>query len=217
MIGGMFVKYLSSDPRLFFAVVFTVVVSICLHELSHGIVAIWFGDRTPIETGHMTPNPMVHMGGFSFLLLIVAGIAWGQMPVNPSRMRGRYAPACVAIAGPAMNILLAVISLGCLGLWQRHMVPGHISTFDKNAHFVLWIFGLFNVALAIFNLIPIPPLDGSHVLANLVPPFGELLGRLAGGGALGIVFLALFFFASKYIFDGANYASLWFLQHVRGF
>ena len=73
----MFIEQLSTDPQYFFAVCITVVLSVCLHELAHGIVAIWLGDRTPIETGHMTLNPAVHMGWMSLVLLLVAGIAWG--------------------------------------------------------------------------------------------------------------------------------------------
>src|SRR5690242_8274392 len=115
----MFLESLQSNPRFFMAVVITVVVSICLHELCHGIVAIWCGDRTPIERGHMTLNPAVHMGVFSVICLLLAGIAWGSMPINPRRMRGKYAPALVSAAGPACNILLSVLALLSVGLWDR--------------------------------------------------------------------------------------------------
>ena len=67
--------------------VFWVIFSICLHELAHGWAAIWQGDRTPRETGHMTMNPMVHMGGASLIVFALVGIAWGLMPTDPSRYR----------------------------------------------------------------------------------------------------------------------------------
>src|SRR4051794_8117784 len=105
----MFFEELQKDPRFFMAVVITVVVSICIHELSHGFMAIALGDRTPIESGHMTLNPAVHMGVFSVLCLLTAGIAWGSMPVDPTRLRGRYADALVAAAGPASNVVLALL------------------------------------------------------------------------------------------------------------
>ena len=80
----MFLQYLSTHPQLYFAVIIVVVISICLHELAHGFAAIALGDRTPEETGHITMNPLVHMGGFSLMMLAIAGISWGAMPVDPS-------------------------------------------------------------------------------------------------------------------------------------
>ena len=86
--------------------VFWVIFSICLHELAHGWAAIWQGDRTPRETGHMTMNPMVHMGGASLIVFALVGIAWGLMPTDPSRYRwGRRGRIAVAAAGPLMNLL----------------------------------------------------------------------------------------------------------------
>src|SRR4051812_20537723 len=124
----MFILNLQRDPRYFFAVVITVVVSITIHELAHGVVAVWRGDRTPIDQGHMTLNPAVHMGAFSVIALLVAGIAWGAMPISPSRLRGRYAEAMVAVAGPVSNLLLAMLSLTALGIWfpvgQDTLTPG---------------------------------------------------------------------------------------------
>src|SRR5437763_14219429 len=119
MIGGVFIQELATDQRFFFAVCITVVVSICLHELAHGVVAVLLGDRTPIESGHMTLNPAAHISPVSLICLLLAGIAWGLMPVDPRRMRGRYAESFVALAGPAANVLLAVAALASLGIWQR--------------------------------------------------------------------------------------------------
>ena len=94
-------------PAFVIAWAFWIIFSICLHELSHGWAAIALGDRTPIESGHMTFNPLVHMGGMSLVAFALIGIAWGAMPINPARLRGRYAEALVALAGPAMNLVLA--------------------------------------------------------------------------------------------------------------
>lgn len=196
----MFFELLQTDPRTFAVVVITVMFSICLHELAHGWVAIWYGDRTPIETGHMTFNPLVHMGWMSMLLLAVAGIAWGLMPVNPSRMRGRYAAAVVALAGPAMNALLAVLAIAALGLWER-MDHGTVepSLLVANLRFFLWVLGTINITLLLFNLIPVPPLDGSRVLAEVSPGYASFLDRTMRNGTLGIAFLVLFFFGSTYL------------------
>ena len=79
------------EKQLYFGcVVVTVIISIVLHELAHGWAAIWQGDDTPRQMGHMTADPMVHMGGFSLLMLALVGIAFGAMPVNPRNFRSRY-------------------------------------------------------------------------------------------------------------------------------
>src|SRR5262249_8984123 len=101
----------NQSPVLLVSWIVWVIGSIVLHELAHGWAALWCGDRTPIETGHMTWNPLVHMGQMSLLMFALVGIAWGQMPVDPSRFRGRYDDAKVALAGPLMNLALAITAL----------------------------------------------------------------------------------------------------------
>jgi len=216
IIARMFLDTLSKNPTYFIEVCITVVLSICVHELAHGVIAIWHGDRTPIETGHMTLNPMIHMGLMSFILLAVAGIAWGSMPITPSRLRGRHARALVALAGPASNVIMALLSLTALGLWLRS--GGYAkrgTTIYTVSHFLL-IFGTVNVSLALFNLLPVPPLDGSNALADFSQAFARLMLRLRAGGGLGVVFLLIFFFAGTYIVRLGNDLSLRYLTLLRG-
>ena len=217
MFGGhLFIETLGSEPRYFYTVVFTVVVSIVLHELSHGWAAIALGDRTPIETGHMTPNPVVHMGWTSLILLAVAGIAWGQMPVNPSRLRGRFGATLVALAGPAMNLLLAALALTALGLLARQNPAGVLPQL-VNRHgvpFILYVFGELNLVLLLFNLIPVPPLDGSRVAADLVPAYRRLASSARGQTFTLVLFLGVFW-ASSYLFAfGENVAVRYILLFV---
>ena len=212
----MFIETLSSDPRFFFVVVITVVLSICLHELAHGVVAIWYGDRTPIETGHMTMNPLVHMGYVSMAMLALAGIAWGLMPINPSRMRGRHAPAVVALAGPAVNLLLAVVSLTIVGLWVRIGGGSAPSPLELNVRYFLRVMGIMNVTLLLFNLIPLPPLDGSRILADLSRGYAELMGRLMRNGQAGIAFLVLFYFGGSYLQSASLYLTSHYLRWILG-
>lgn len=214
----MFIEQLSKDPQFFLAVCITVVLSICVHELAHGIVAIWHGDRTPIETGHMTLNPAVHMGAMSLILLLVAGIAWGQMPITPSRLHGRYARSLVALAGPASNVLLAAIALTTLGIWQR-FTDGEPSAIIalRSMEYLLGVFGLVNITLAIFNLIPIPPLDGSNLLAGLNPDIDEFMQNMRRNGQAMIAFLVLFAVAGKFISPLANHIGVEYLDWVRGY
>ena len=144
---------------------FWVIASIVLHELGHGIAALWEGDTTPRDTGHMTINPIVHMGWFSIIALLIMGIAWGLMPVNPSRFRhGRRGWAVVAAAGPAVNLLLSGLCIVLRALVIRYAnfaepLSGNLETF-------LVVGGCLNIYLMIFNLMPVPPLDGSMILSG---------------------------------------------------
>ena len=179
LAAGFFIEYLF-DPasQLFFGcVVVTVIISIVLHELAHGWAAIWQGDDTPQQQGHMTADPMVHMGGTSLLMLVLVGFAFGAMPVNPRNFKDKYGDALVSVAGPAMNFLLALVSLIALGLWLK---MGGIAAegFARNCQLLLTVFGYFNIALGIFNLLPVPPLDGSTVLGAFVPAYRRWVDSL---------------------------------------
>ena len=193
---SLFLEQATKDPVYFVSVVATVVVSIVLHELGHAYAAIWQGDETPRLAGRLTLNPLAHMGVMSVIVLMVIGIAWGSTPVNPSRFRSRHGDALVSAAGPAVNLLLALIGLTVLGLWMRlGGQPGSVAA--GNFQQFLWIFGLINLVLMLFNLLPMPPLDGSSIVASFVPPYRRLIQDPNNRGALFAVFIAIFF-----LFDG---------------
>jgi Zn-dependent protease len=172
----MFIQVLQTDPVFYITVVTVVIFSVTLHELAHGWAAIWQGDDTPTRLGHMTPNPVVHMGPVSFVAAFLIGLAWGQMPVNPSNFRSRYGQAMVSFAGPAMNLVLALLSLTGFALWQR-FGAGSQSEFHENLMLALYIMGVYNIILAMLNLMPVPPLDGSRVLANFHRGYARWLDR----------------------------------------
>ena len=139
-----------------------VIGSIVLHELAHGWAALWEGDTTPRDLGHMTGNPMVHMGGFSLVLFLVLGIAFGAMPVNPARFRhGNKGRMLVAAAGPAMNLALFLVASVALGLVMRFAPE---SGFTNNLVRFLFTAGMLNLLLCCFNMLPMPPLDGWRIL-----------------------------------------------------
>lgn len=155
-----------------------VIGSIVLHELAHGWAALWQGDDTPRRLGRMTWNPLVHMGHVSLLIFAVAGFAWGLMPVNPNNFRRwgpRWGDIAVTLAGPLMNLLLAAIALAGLSLW--FFFAPHTEPIYTNGWTILY-FGVFlNISLALFNLLPIPPLDGGNIAKSLCPPFAEFFNR----------------------------------------
>jgi Zn-dependent protease len=187
-LEGTFLSYAQSQPVYFVSWIVTVVVSVVLHELGHGIAAIRQGDDTPIVTGHMTLNPLVHMGGFSLIVLFLAGFAWGMMPVNPRRFRSRHGDAIVSIAGPAVNLVLALLAIAALGLWIRFAGRPTEGTVAANFALFLWVFGTANIVLCLLNLIPLPPLDGSRVVASFSRPYARLM---ADPNNQGIFFVAL--------------------------
>ncbi len=183
-----------------------VIGSICLHELSHGWTAIRLGDDTPRLSGHMTWNPLVHMGGFSLIIFLLIGIAWGAMPVNPSRLRGKYGDAIVAIAGPAMNLLLAIGALVLLIIWvplTQGQLIGSITVSDPlatNMRVFLALGAVLNIVLMIFNLLPIPPLDGGRIAMDLIPSFRNMLMSDTGRWVMLGAFVLVFVYAGDIMF-----------------
>lgn len=188
-----------STQFLFGCIVLSVVISITIHELAHGWAAIRLGDLTPIQQGRMTGNPLVHMGPYSIMALFIVGIAWGQMPVDPTRLKGKYGEAWVALAGPASNFILSFVTLTILGLLIRFDTLAGMQI-EENLLDFLFYFGGINAILGVFNLFPIPPLDGSHIVANFNRKYAMFISDPANQGVMIIGFLFLFAIA-RVIFD----------------
>jgi hypothetical protein len=106
----MFIEKLLTEPVYFFRYIIILIVSIVIHELAHGFAAIGQGDDTPERLGHITPDPIVHMGPASLIMLCFMGMAWGQMPVNPANFRHRWSDLWVSAAGPLSNFALSTIA-----------------------------------------------------------------------------------------------------------
>jgi Zn-dependent protease len=198
----MFFDNITSDPAYYFTVVVCVTVSIVLHELGHGFAAILQGDDTPLVTGHMTWNPLVHMGPMGLGLLCIAGIAFGVMPVTPSRFRSQYGDAFVAAAGPLVNGVLALLSLTALAVMVEQGIDPRVAGVNP-----LWIMGLLNVVLLIFNLIPIAPLDGSVVVGNFVPAYRGFIRNPANSKYSWMAFGVVFLLAGRLFAMGAGVAN----------
>lgn len=196
-MAAIFLTKLQTDPHLFVYVVVTVILSITVHELAHGYVALRLGDPTPKVSGHWTVNPVVHMGAPSLVMLLLFGIAFGAMPVDPTRLRGKRAEALVALAGPLSNLALALIAATALGVWQLAVDGQAASVMAENLRQFVFVFSVINLALALFNLLPVPPLDGAHVLAGLVPAYRRWLRSIADPRMLLGVLLLVFFALSQ--------------------
>jgi Zn-dependent protease len=164
------------DPATLVAVAVFLLVGFPVHEFSHALVAYRLGDGTAKMFGRLTLNPIVHLDPFGSLLLVASAllggfiIGWAKpTPVNPSMLRGgRRAEAWVAAAGPVANLVMAVVAaLALRAIVTLDLVNSDAVLFVAN---VIYIFVLINLALFIFNLIPIPPLDGSKVMFALMNP-----------------------------------------------
>lgn len=174
---------LLSDPSAFVRLTVLVVVSllsaVTVHEFSHALVATGLGDNTARRLGRLSLNPLRHLDPGGTIMLLVAGFGWGKpVPVNHHRLsKGAVGVAMVAAAGPLSNLALAFmlaipIKLGLLGLSSPAlgranfvMTGGLREGLTDIAAMVIF----FNILLAVFNLIPLAPLDGSKVLGGFLP------------------------------------------------
>ena len=185
-------------PKIY--VIALLVESIVLHEIAHGYVALLFGDRTAQRQGRLTLNPIPHIDPlWTIVMPIVAYfisngtfIIGGAkpVPVDPRQYRRPVmGDICVSAAGVAVNFLIAVIMILLLNI--VHAVSGDFT--GSLAVYILLHAALLNVVLAIFNLIPIPPLDGSHLFKYLLPAglrsSYETLGRTGAGFIILIILI----------------------------
>lgn len=171
-------------PALLFA--------ISIHEYAHAQCAYSMGDPTARNMGRLTFNPMAHLDPIGAVLLVVAGFGWAKgVPINPNNFRNRKEGMLkVSFAGPAANLFLCFVAalmmtlLNTLGLMS-----------DGLYKFLFWM-QLYNVWFAFFNLLPIPPLDGSKILVELLPPkqawqFEDFIGRYGFYILIALVFTGI--------------------------
>ena len=191
------------------------IFSIVLHEVSHGVVANALGDPTAKNAGRLTLNPIPHLDlvgsiilpGVLILMSMVTGggfiFGWAKpVPVNTMNLRGKYGSAIVSLAGPASNLAIAVV----FGLALRFLPLSDLSPS------IIVIFGYIvylNLLLAIFNLLPIPPLDGSHILFTFLPRSMDYVRvTLQKYGMFILLFMIFFFFGIIRVVVGSLYSLL---------
>ncbi len=145
--------------------VVAVFVCMTVHECSHGLVSYWLGDPTAKRMGRLSLNPLHHLDWVGALCMLVFRFGWAKpVPINPNYYKNfRLGTVLVSIAGPISNILLAFLILLIYGIVQIFVsIPDLVLTF-------IWTMVFMNLGLAVFNCLPIPPLDGSKVVFALLP------------------------------------------------
>ncbi len=155
---------LFQQPLLFVAWLVAFLIALSVHEFSHAAIANWLGDPTAKRMGRLTLNPAAHVDPIGLLAVILIGFGWGKpVPYNPYNLKWpKWGPVAVAAAGPFSNLILAAISV---------IVAANLSSIlDQNNLLLLFLVvsAQLNIALLVFNLIPLPPLDGSKALLALL-------------------------------------------------
>ncbi|WP_040206860.1 site-2 protease family protein [Neobacillus jeddahensis] len=159
-------RFLAYPLREIPYVAITLIFAFTLHEFAHAFVAYKFGDNTAKKQGRLTLNPIQHLDPFGTILILIAGFGWARpVPVNRFNFkRPRLAGVLVSVAGPLSNLLLAAIGF-CVAYGSQRLGL----TLSDNFLLFLQIFIQLNIVLFIFNLIPLPPLDGYRIVEDLAP------------------------------------------------
>ena len=144
------------------------IFSLCVHEFSHGYVAYLLGDNTAANAGRLTLNPLKHLDPAGSAMLLFVGFGWAKpVPISP-RLSGKKLRA-VAFAGPASNLILALIGGIAIRLDFISFLP------NENIAQAIFLFLIINVNLAVFNMIPIAPLDGSQIFGSILSNYNRNL------------------------------------------
>ena len=158
----MLIDLLFQDPFAYLTLAIALLFAFTIHEYSHAQIADFQGDHTARDLGRLTVNPFAHFDLMGAFFLFLFGFGWGKpVPFNPYNLRNKkWGPALVALAGPISNFIMAVL----VGLLLRYL---HLSGGALLNFFVMFVW--LNLMLGVFNLIPVPPLDGSHLLGAIIP------------------------------------------------
>ncbi len=150
--------------------VLAVILAVSIHEMAHGYAAYFLGDKTAKAMGRLSMNPLRHLDPVGSLCLLFFGFGWAKpVMVNPYYFKKpKRDMALVSLAGPLSNFLMAYIGLLLLKLLVTFTVP--INAFVQFIILFINMFVMLNVGLGVFNLLPIPPLDGSKIFLSLLPP-----------------------------------------------
>jgi Zn-dependent protease len=181
------VQRAADDPIGFVAFVIAILLGITVHEFMHAYAATRLGDDTARLMGRLSLNPMAHLDPFGTLLIVLAGFGYGKpVPFNESRLRSALGVSGVALAGPLANVVLAFACALPLRFGDVDLLGGTYGVILQQI--VVW-----NCILAVFNLLPIPPLDGANVIYGLLPPQQKYTWRAFQQYGPVVLLLLLFF------------------------
>jgi Zn-dependent protease len=182
---------LLQSPLGFFVWIGAILIALTIHEFSHALAAYSLGDRTAKDVGRLTLNPLAHIDWIGLLALIFIGIGWGKpVPFNPYNLRNqKWGPSIVAFAGPVSNLVMASL---CFGILKFLKIFTALSAANLLVQF-LFVLLLIDVVLMLFNLIPIPPLDGSKFLFAILaaPKYSNARHFLETKGTLILLLIIL--------------------------
>lgn len=192
-------------------------ISITMHECAHGYVAYKFGDITPKAQGRLTLNPFAHLDPVGTLMLFIIGIGWAKpIIINPRNLSNKTEQMLVALAGPAANFLLAII-FALLLVYLQITHPVENGEVFKAIITSLSIIIRINLILAIFNMIPIPPLDGSKIITWLLPEKFEYYFNSIEPLGLFFIFLIIFLGGLQYLLNFVDFVQLKLLELIKIF
>lgn len=182
----MLIQLLFLNPEVYFMVAVAILFGFSIHEYSHAQAAYILGDPTAKDQGRLTVNPLAHFDPIGTLLIFIIGIGWGKpVPFNPLNLRNqKWGSALVGLAGPLSNFLMALL-VGFLLRFFPFANPGLVFFFS--------IFTWLNIILGLFNLLPVPPLDGSHIFLAILPPSLENFKISILQSAPFLIFFAILF------------------------
>lgn len=152
---------------VFLLIIIALVISLSFHEYGHGRVALMMGDDTAKRAGRLTINPLRHIDPMGLLMVVLIGFGYAKpVPTDPRQFKSRLGILWVAAAGPAMNLLLAIVVINVYALGLRFGVEAFQ---NEGAFFFFTFLTQINLLLMLFNLLPIGPLDGHHILPYFLP------------------------------------------------
>lgn len=172
----MLLNLLFTSPLIALAYATALIVSLTVHEFAHALVGKWRGDRTAEHMGRLTLNPLAHLDLLGTLMLFTVGFGWAKpVPFDPRRLqRPLFDGVLIALAGPAANFLLAAGA----GMLFQALFSAEMLSFTSMLPAFLVLLMIVNLFLMFFNLIPIPPLDGSHVVDAILHKASWHRGRI---------------------------------------
>jgi len=165
-----------------------------VHEFAHAYTAYKLGDSTAKDSGRVSLNPLKHIDPLGFLLIIVAGFGWAKpVTLNPEKLKKQHRDEIlISIAGPLSNLILAILLfiLSRALLFNNYFFTTGIGKEIVN---IIFYSGIINIMLFVFNMLPLPPLDGSHLYLTYIKKFNpDLMSKIYNYGTIGLLVIILF-------------------------